>query len=133
MYLQWKHPILCEIPCELCLKHPVDFKTGRFDVLRDGKTLEPRILNGDVCHLAPCRDPARGCLKGTPEKPNTLNQANQDCYEHYSQCKAVGQFPDDPIVRRNAAVIVEVKEQIEREELQKFRQMMAELAKAKRS
>ena len=132
MYLQRRHPILCDIPCELCLKHPVDFKTGRFEVLRDGKTLELRQLGGDPIFLAPCRDPARGCLKGTPENPNTLNQANQDCYEHYSQCKAVGHFPDDPIVRRNAAVIAEVEKRVEREETAEFHQTMIELAKSKR-
>ena len=29
-------------------------------------------------------------------------------YIHYLECKAVGNFPDDPIVRRNARLIQQV-------------------------
>ena len=31
-------------------------------------------------------------------------------YQHYRECRAVGQFPDDPLVRRNAAEIQDVEE-----------------------
>lgn len=55
----------------------------------------------------------RGCPKGTPDKQRTLNEANRTCFEHYKECKAVGQFPNDPVVRRNAAVIRDVEERYE--------------------
>lgn len=57
----------------------------------------------------PCR-PMRGrkligCPKGTPEEPRSLSRKNQAAYWHWQQCSAIGSFPDDPIVRQNAAVI----------------------------
>lgn len=61
----------------------------------------------------PCRGPA-GCPKGTPENQRTLTNANANTYRHYRECRAVGVFPDDPIVRQNAVVILEVEEHHER-------------------
>jgi hypothetical protein len=34
-------------------------------------------------------------------------------YDHYRKCRAVGVFPDDPIVRRNAAVVRAVEDDFE--------------------
>ena len=51
-----------------------------------------------------CQTP-EGCPKGTPENPKTLNNANGWAWRHYRDCAAVGQFPDDPIVKRNASII----------------------------
>ena len=31
-------------------------------------------------------------------------------YQHYKECKAVGQFPDDAVVRTNAGIISEIHE-----------------------
>lgn len=61
-----------------------------------------------LVEAAPCRD-HRGCPKGTPEEPKTLNKINEICYRHYLECRAVGSFPDDPLVRQNAAIIMEVE------------------------
>lgn len=92
--------------------YEVDPKTGRF-ILGRNKQPELRLLDvGKECH-APCRND-RGCPKGTPEKPNTLNAANQQCYDHYRECRAVGQFPDDPVVKRNAAIIRGIMDEIDR-------------------
>lgn len=60
-----------------------------------------------------CRTP-KGCPKGTPEKSKALSSSNQLAYQHYLECKATGQWPDDAIVRRNAAVIREVEDYAER-------------------
>jgi hypothetical protein len=57
----------------------------------------------------PCRMAGVGCLKGTPEESRELTNANRAAWRHYRECRAVGQFPDDPIVRRNAAIIREVE------------------------
>jgi len=86
-----------------------------------------RILNGDPCFLAPCRDPDRSCPKGTPEKPNTLSPENELCYAHYKQCRSVGIFPDDPVVRRNAAVIHETEESVERARKIEFQSTLLKL------
>jgi hypothetical protein len=41
----------------------------------------------------------------------TLSDINRDAYRHYRECRATGNFPDDPIVRRNAALIREQEDQ----------------------
>lgn len=56
---------------------------------------------------APCRTD-QGCPKGTPEHPRTLHPINVAAWEHYQRCAATGNFPDDGIVGRNAAIIRKV-------------------------
>lgn len=34
-------------------------------------------------------------------------------YQHWKECKAVGQFPDDRIVKRNAAIIQELHDLVQ--------------------
>lgn len=63
--------------------------------------------------LPPCRT-ASGCPKGTPEAPKSLNLVNLQAYIHYQECRAVGQFPDDAIVRQNARIIRAVEDGQER-------------------
>lgn len=55
----------------------------------------------------------RGCPNGTPEALRTLNEKNRLAYWHYQQCAAVGSFPDDEIVRQNAAIIRMAERQID--------------------
>ena len=90
---------------------------------RDGKP-EPRLLNCGNSFLAPCRDPERGCPKGTPEHPRTLLPENELAYEHYRECRAVGEFPDDAVVRRNAAIIRKVEDEVEIRADTEFRKTM---------
>ena len=71
----------------------------------------PILNNGDGSKMlrdgpTPCQSEV-GCLKGTPEKSNALNKANGWAWRHFRDCDAVGQFPDDPIVARNASIIRE--------------------------
>lgn len=61
-------------------------------------------------HLPLCKTP-QGCPKGTPENQNTLSTRNVMAYLHYLECQAVGNFPDDPIVRKNARLIHRVLDQ----------------------
>lgn len=77
--------------------------------------------------LAPCRDPNRGCPKGTPENQRTLWPENELCYEHYRECRAVGRFPNDSVVRRNAAIIMEVEDTIEKRNDAKSRNDLVEI------
>lgn len=95
----------------MCQKFVVDAKTGEFELGRNGEP-ELRILNMGPEFLAPCRDPSRGCPKGSPESPNKLWSENEICLEHYREHKAIGKFPDDSVVRRNAAVIEEVERSV---------------------
>ena len=63
----------------------------------------------------PCDFEPSACPKGSPTAGIALSRVNELVYTHYLECKAVGSFPDDPIVRRNAAIISEVERQIEEE------------------
>lgn len=90
---------------------------------RDGETIEERATYDQPDGSSPCPPMCRrkeGCPKGTPENPNSLSPENERCYEHFRECKAVGQFPDDPIVRRNAAVIQEILDKYERDQKEGF-------------
>ncbi|MCR9231575.1 MAG: hypothetical protein NXI29_11235 [bacterium] len=73
-------------------------------------------------HLPLCKTPS-GCPKGTPEKQNTLTHRNIQAYLHYLECKAVGSFPDDPIVRRNARLIQRTVDQAS--EKKRFEELVA--------
>lgn len=61
----------------------------------------------------PCRT-NQGCPKGTPENSKELSSKNRQAYEHYLQCKAVGKFPEDAIVYRNAGIIRQIEDRMDR-------------------
>ena len=104
MRLKILHPEVADRNCKHCLVYQFDDTTGELQFGRDGKP-ELRLLNSGPSFLAACRDPSRGCPKGTPENPKTLSEDNLNCLQHYRECEAVGCFPDDAVVRRNAAAI----------------------------
>ena len=79
--------------------HVYDQTTGEV-VIHGGRPL-PRPSG--TC--APCRLRENGCPKGTPERQKSLTERNWKAWFHYQECRAVGVFPDDAIVRRNAATI----------------------------
>ena len=56
-----------------------------------------------------------GCPKGTAEEPKVFSPQNWAAFQHYRECRATGQFPDDQIVRRNAALIRSEEDRQERE------------------
>jgi len=92
------HPEVAHRDCQHCLKYLYDEKTGK-----------PRQHQEDFVERlatipAPCRTKS-GCPKGTPENPKTLSLKNMYAYQHWRECKAVGDFPNDPIVRRHAAIL----------------------------
>jgi hypothetical protein len=47
-------------------------------------------------------------LRGDEPRPDNASgfilPRHQEAYEHYEECRAIGHFPDDPIVARNAAI-----------------------------
>jgi hypothetical protein len=100
-------PRIAARSCESCLRWQYDEGTGEV-AMRAGRKLPRR-------GPTPCRTPT-GCPKGTPEAPKTLTLKNLMAYRHYQQCKATGQFPDDPIVRHNAGIIRQIEDAVERAE-----------------
>lgn len=115
-----RHPEVATRDCRLCQKWIFDEETGLRTLDRDGKP-EPRFF---ACP-PPCQTD-RGCPKGTPEKSRSLNKRNEQCYQHYCECRAVGQFPDEPVVRRNAAIIREVEDRVDRLQQQDFQRSLLE-------
>lgn len=63
-------------------------------------TGEPELREGSV----PCETVNVGCPKGHWSDPLSLSEENKAALTHYLECKATGQFPDDPIVRKVARV-----------------------------
>ncbi len=115
--------------CGICQKYLIDEKTGGFQYGRDGKPELRSMYDVNGVSVCPpmCRKPD-GCPKGTPEKSRALNESNQQCYQHYLECKAVSSFPDDPVVRRNAAIIAEEIEKSERANENQWRSALVQLA-----
>lgn len=64
----------------------------------------------------PCRG-GKGCPKGTPENSNALSPKNEEAYQHYLECRAVGQFPDDMIVKKNAKRIRMIEDWVHEQQL----------------
>jgi hypothetical protein len=96
--LALRHPIFDKRKCSDCKKWWYDDETGKVKKKNGRELLRPL----DTVLLCQTHD---GCPKGTPEKIKSLYPKNRLAFKHYQECKAVGQFPDDPIVRRNAWII----------------------------
>lgn len=96
--------------CADCLKFAYD-ESGKVSrraglpVLRPPGTPTPC----DKCPKIPADAPTR-----SREHAIELSDRNIQAYGHYLECRAIGQFPDDPIVRRNARIIRAVCDEQER-------------------
>jgi hypothetical protein len=58
----------------------------------------------------------RGARGPRPAEAVELSDRNWLAWQHYRECRAIGRFPDDPIVRRNAAIIRDVEDEFARGE-----------------
>jgi hypothetical protein len=104
--------------CEHCQMYVYDETTGR------PAEYPPRsglMIVRPPGTRPPCRIAGLGCPKGTPENQKGLSAANQAAWRHNHECRATGNFPDDPIVRRNAALIAEVERAHSRRQWSDFR------------
>lgn len=99
LLLLWSSPRLATRDCGDCKTYWYSEQTGLPILNNDGTKM---LRDGPTM----CQTP-EGCLKGTPEKTNALNKTNLWAWRHFRDCEAVGQFPNDPIVRRNASIIRE--------------------------
>jgi hypothetical protein len=59
-----------------------------------------------------------------PEAQLTLNPQNQLVWKHFCECEAVGYFPDDPLVRRHAGIIRQIKDAHARASQQQLTQLI---------
>ena len=90
--LELAYPLIAARSCEDCGKWLYDPDTHRI-VTRGGKPCaRPSAA------MTPCKLPAGHCPKGTPEDQRSLSERNQQMYVFFQECRAVGRFPDDPLV-----------------------------------
>ncbi len=115
------HPEVAFRDCQTCLKYGFD-EDGNIERDRAGRP-ELRI----IANPPPCRTQA-GCPKGTPENQRTLKAEPQQWLDAYMECKAVGDFPDDPFVRQVARVIADVEAESKERKEDRFRAMLMRLA-----
>lgn len=120
------HPVIAFRDCQHCLQHvywelPDDAEYGK-PLVRGGNPVKRNKATPP-----PCRTKS-GCKKGTPEKPKSLTPKNLEAYEHYRQCRAVGQFPDDAIVKQNAAAIRQIEDLKQERDQSEFYKFMATVA-----
>jgi hypothetical protein len=105
------HPQVAFRDCNHCKAWMYDEDTGA--LFKAAGTNEPvaRINGPDGLPLTPCRT-KKGCPKGTPEDSSALSPKNWLAYQHYKRCKAVGRFPRDGIVERNAGIISDAEQSV---------------------
>lgn len=107
------HPEVAYRPCEMCLKYMYDHKTGKLLLDADGNPrLRPTASKAPCQYVLdrPTEIQERACGKISPTGGIELNEQNQRAYDHYRECRAVGHFPNDPIVRQNARYIRDLED-----------------------
>ena len=106
-------------PCEQCQRYvyqdTIQEMSGVYPLI-DKRTQLPllRPPGGRLpCHRCP-RVAHVGAKDKHPGNAVEITDRTWKIYRHYRECRAVGQFPDDPIVRAHAAEIRAVEDQLER-------------------
>ncbi len=113
MQLLLLHPEVAYRSCDDCQKYVYDHETGRKEEFPEGSgnpVLRPTGM------LPPCSTGPSACAKVTPESGVELNERNRNAYLHYLECRAVSDFPDDPLVRFHAAIIRSIEDESDRAE-----------------
>ena len=103
MGLILSHPAVATRDCSDCQRHIYDHASGQRLSDRHGQPIARPAGTFAPCHYG--SNDFEPCAKGSPEAGRDLSIRNQQAYLHYLECRAVGLFPDDAIVRRNAALI----------------------------
>jgi hypothetical protein len=115
--LQLEAPALAARPCEVCERfmHDDDPKRGwasRPTRGRDGKPV-PRV-KGTVppCYRCPKFDPDTPPERRNPRagRKAELSERGRRVLAHYQECRAVGRFPDDPLVQYHAGLVRQVED-----------------------
>lgn len=105
------HPEIAGRKCSDCIKYVHDDRPGRM-----GQIVE-RPRGVPVLRIKNQRPRCEWCPKvpkDEPPEPSSaveLSDRNWQAYRHYMECRAIGKFPDDPIVRRNAMLIRQAEDQ----------------------
>jgi hypothetical protein len=103
------HPQVASVSCEDC------------QVLWYDENWQPVTRGGQHrSRPAGTRPPCRTCPKippGVEPKPENAVEVTEQvrrCYDHFKECRAVRDFPHDPLVRRHAMLFEEIEQAAER-------------------
>lgn len=118
MELETFHPHVASRSCEACRKFKFndEIKEGRWVFAKEPTDFRGKPLPRYDGDNPPCEKDRDGCPKGHWSAPVEISLKNQLAWQHYRECKAVCQFPDDPIVRLHAGIIAEIESQKQRVE-----------------
>ncbi len=103
--LELTNPRLARRSCEECKKLWYSEQTGLVILRNNGEPVER--FGPTLCETA------EGCAKGTPDNQKSLSKTNRWAWSHFRHCDAIGVFPDDSIVKRNAVIIRQVIKAVE--------------------
>lgn len=107
----------------MCKLYMYDEKTGERHELADGTFYR----RPEGTH-PPCHYDKKACPKGTYEdRKAELSDRNRKTYLHYLRCKATNQFPNDDLVRHNAALIMHTEETLSVFKMQSMMGLMGSL------
>lgn len=122
------HPKVAFRSCEDCLLHRYDEETGvRLEHPKGSGRPLPRGT-GKHRAPAPCEVSSVACPKGSPAAGKELTPQNWAAWRFHQECRAVGRWPDCPIVRQNAAIIDEAERSFDRLENRNLKEMLAAMA-----
>jgi len=109
------HPAVAARSCDDCRAFVFDDRPDGFGrrLTRGGHPVRRPAGAPTPCSWCP-KQPAAVSGVRTPDTAVELSPHNWRAYAHYRECKATGHFPDDPIVRRNAALIAQAERVEER-------------------
>lgn len=113
------HPEVANRNCPHCQTWQYDDATGK--IVEKPKGTPLKRYGPLMCNTA------AGCHKGTPDQQKSLSPHNQLAYQHYRECRAVGHFPNDPIVRRHAVIIRDIEDQVDRIRSMEFQSSMLQV------
>ncbi len=95
-----------------CTKYLYDDKPGHYankPVIRNDEPVERiPLVQLPLCRFCP-KIPVGA--RPVPASAIELSERNACAYLHYRRCKAVGRFPVDAIVERNAGIILTIEEE----------------------
>lgn len=112
MRLLLTHPHLAARSCSDCRRWIYPDKPGEFaesPAERAGVKVVRLPMQLPPCSYCPKQPSDVPERSRRPETAVELSAKNWRAYHHYTECAAVGSFPDDPIVRRNAAIISRIE------------------------
>lgn len=113
MKLRILHPAFADRSCDECEKYLYDEKGYLVTRRGNGNIPLPQVRPAGVptpcavCPKIPAGEPTKDRSKAIELTPD-----NALAFSHYRECKAVGRFPDDPLVSRDAAIIAGVVDAI---------------------